>query len=135
MNEVIMELDKDGYRKFGITTSVILVVLFGLALPFLFSFDYPKWPWAIAAALTTWALLAPLSMKPLYKAWMKFGLIMNWINTRLILGVLFYGIFFPIGLIFKIIGKDPMDRKLDKNATSYRKHNELEIKSNLEHPY
>lgn len=135
MNEVILELDKNGYRKFGITTSVILVVLFGLAIPYLFTLGYPKWPWIIAAVLTAWALIAPLTMKPLYKAWMKFGLVMNWINTRLILGILFYGLFLPIGLVFKVLGKDPMRRKIDKNKTSYKEFGELESKSNLEQPY
>lgn len=135
MNEIIVELDKKGYRKFGITTSAILVVLFGLAIPFLFTFGYPKWPWVIAAVLTAWALIAPLTMKPLYVAWMKFGLVMNWINTRLILGIVFYGLFLPFGLVFKILGKDPMRRKIDKNITSYRESSDLESKSNLENPY
>lgn len=135
MNTVIPELDKKGYRKFGITTSVILVILFGLAIPYLFSLNYPVWPWAIAAILTVWSLLAPLTLKPLYNAWMKFGHVMNWINTRLILGILFYGMFLPLGLVFKMIGKDPMRRKIDKNTLSYREFSELESNSKLEHPY
>ena len=45
---------------------------------------------------------------------MKFGNVMNWINTRLILGVMFYGIFLPIGLCMRLFGKDPMQRTLDK---------------------
>ena len=135
MSVEITDLDKQGYRKFGIVTGAILVVLFGLIIPYLFSLNYPKWPWIISAVLVAWALLAPMTMKHLYRTWMRFGLVMNWINTRLILGILFYGMFMPMGLLFKLIGKDPMHRKLDKSISSYREHNELESKSNLEHPY
>ena len=135
MNTAITELDRKGYRKFGITTGVILVLLFGLAIPYLFNFNYPVWPWIIAAVLTAWGLVAPLTMKPLYIAWMRFGLIMNWINTRLILGILFYGIFLPFGLVFKITGKDPMRRKISENIVSYKESGELESKSNMENPY
>ena len=135
MNTAITELDRKGYRKFGITTGVILVLLFGLAIPYLFNFNYPVWPWIIAAVLTAWGLVAPLTMKPLYIAWMRFGLVMNWINTRLILGILFYGIFLPFGLVFKITGKDPMRRKISENIVSYKESGELESKSNMENPY
>ena len=135
MTGSIETLDKAGYRKFGLVTSAIILGLFGLAIPLLFSLHIPRWPWIMAGVLGSWALLAPATLKPVYFAWMKFGNMMNWINTRLILGILFYVIFMPIGLIMRIMGKDPMHRKLDSDASSYRIESTNDARDNVEHPY
>ncbi len=41
-------------------------------------------------------------------------------NTRLILGVLFYGIFTPLGLCMRLRGQDPMRRTLAPEVDTYR---------------
>ena len=132
---VIEKLDKAGYRKFGLTFACIIAVLFGGLLPWLFGFPYPTWPWIVFAVFVSAALIFPMALGPVYQLWMRFGLMMNWINTRLILGLLFYGMFFPIGLFFKLIGRDPLQRKFDKSATSYRVTDQVESDDNMEHPY
>lgn len=131
----IETLDKAGYRKFGLVTSAIIVVLFGLALPWLFSLNFPRWPWIMAGVLSTWSLVAPNTLRPVYVGWMKFGNIMNWINTRLILGIMFYLIIMPFGLVMRLLGKDPMQRNLDSSKSSYRIVSEKHDKDNVEHPY
>ena len=91
MSNTIETLDAAGYRKFGLVSGAIVVVLFGLAIPWLFSFNFPRWPWIFAGVLVGWALLLPTTLKPVYIGWMKFGNMMNWINTRILLGIVFYG--------------------------------------------
>jgi hypothetical protein len=135
MTGKIETLDAAGYRKFGLVTSAIVIVLFGLAIPWVFSLNFPRWPWIFAGVLATWALLLPSTLQPVYIGWMKFGNIMNWINTRLILGIVFYGLIFPTGLVMRIFGKDPMKRKLDDSVASYRVESHSQTKENLEHPY
>ena len=135
MSIKIEKLDASGYRKFGITTGIIVGLLFGLLLPWIFDFNYPLWPWVITAVLTGLAIIFPVALQPVYIIWMKFGLVMNWINTRLILGILFYLMFLPIGLVMRLFGKDPMQRKLDKNLASYRVISEDDDKDNVERPY
>lgn len=135
MSMAIEKLDAKGYRKFGLTTGAILVVLFGLLIPWVFSLNYPKWPWIIGGTLGALALLIPASLQPVYIGWMKFGNVMNWINTRLILGILFFGIFLPIGIVMRIVGKDPMNRSLDKALPTYRVKSEHDTKDNVERPY
>jgi len=135
MTENIETLDKAGYRKFGLVTSAIVIILFGLGTPWLFSLIFPRWPWVGAGVLSTWALLAPATLRPVYLSWMKFGNMINWINTRLILAILFYGMFMPFGLVMRIAGKDPMHRKLDNNKNSYRVDCEPAARENVEHPY
>ena len=131
----IEKLDAKGYRKFGLTTGAIVLVLFGVLIPWVFNFDYPKWPWILGGGLGGWALLAPMTLQPVYTGWMKFGLIMNWVNTRLILGILFYGLFVPTGVVMRLFGKDPMRRELDKTQASYRVKSHQDLKDNVERPY
>jgi len=135
MSVTIEKLDAAGYRKFGLTTGLIVVILFGFLIPWLFELNYSWWPWYIAAALAVPALIAPMALQPIYIGWMKFGNVMSWINTRIILGVLFYGMFLPIGIVMRLFGKDSMQRKLDKKLSSYRVISQNEPKDNVERPY
>jgi hypothetical protein len=66
------------------------------------------------------ALAWPQSLTQVYRLWMVVGEILGWINTRLILGALFYLLFTPLGLYMRFRGKDPMRRALSPEAESYR---------------
>ena len=131
----IPELDQKGLREFGLTMAAIIVGLFGLLLPWLLSISFPVWPWLLAAALTLWALLAPKSMRILYRAWMTFGLFMGRIMTPLILSLLFYVIFAPLALIFRLFGRDTMSRKWEEDAVSYRVHSAKQEATKVERPF
>jgi hypothetical protein len=135
MSAPIQKLDAAGYRKFGLTTGLIIAVLFGAALPWLFDLAYRLWPWILAGVLAGLGLILPMVLQPIYIVWMKFGNVMNWINTRIILGILFYLIFLPIGMLMRLFGKDSMHRKLDKTLSSYRVISQNEDKDNVERPY
>jgi len=135
MTQVIEKLDNAGYRKFGLTTGGILIGLFGLLIPWIFDLNFARWPWIVGGGLAAAGLLLPMTLQPIYTVWMKFGNLMNWINTRLILGILFYLIFLPIGLLLRLLGKDPMFRKLEHSAPSYRVTSPPESKDNVERPY
>ena len=55
--------------------------------------------------------------KPLYRGWMKFAHGLGWVNTRIILTLVYYLVFSPLAILFKIIGKDPMNRKIGSADT------------------
>ncbi len=129
------KLEPAEYRQFGLVSSAIVIILFGLLLPFLGMFDYPLWPWVFAAVLSVWGLLLPATLRPVYSAWMKFGSVMNWINTRLILGLAFFLIFMPFGLVMRLLGKDPMRRTLLADAGTYRIPSQASEKESMERPY
>lgn len=128
-------MSKQELRSFGLTTAVILAVLFGLLLPWVFNYRWPSWPWVIAAILCAWALFLPATLRPVYHGWMKIGSILGWLNTRIILGILFYTVFVIVGLIMKLIGNDPMSRKLDKSSKSYRVTSQPRKKDHVERPF
>lgn len=131
----IPELDAAGLRRFAFTTAAILVVLFGLALPWLFGFAYPWWPWAIAAVLVAWGAAAPATLRPLYRGWMRFGLVMNRVMTPLVLGIVYYLVITPMAAAMRLKGRDPMARKLDENADTYRLGTERRPPETMEKPY
>ncbi|PTN11174.1 SxtJ family membrane protein [Nitrosomonas aestuarii] len=106
-------------RKFGFVTAGMLVLFFGLLIPWIWGFAWPTWPLIAAAILTTMALIAPASLRPVYKIWMRFAEMLGWINTRIILGLIFFLLFLPVGLIMRIFN-DPMRRKLDQTVGTYR---------------
>lgn len=135
MNVDTSKVTAEELRKFGLLTGAIMAVLFGLLFPWLFSKSLPLWPWIVAAVLSAWALIAPASLKPIYRGWMAIGAVLGWINTRIILGVMFFVMFFPAGLLMKIAGKDPMRRKLDTEAKTYRVNNTPPNSKHIERPY
>ncbi|SEH09214.1 SxtJ family membrane protein [Candidatus Venteria ishoeyi] len=126
--------DKKGLREFGLVTGSLFAALFGLFLPWLFGFSYPLWPWVVACIFIAWGLLAPTSMKWLYHAWMSIALVIGWVNTRIILGLMFYLILTPMGLVMRLFGKNPMAGK-PKTAASYRNISPSRPPKQMEHPY
>lgn len=132
----IPTLDNKGLRKFGFTTGVIIVVLFAAFFPWVFdAATMPIWPWVLAGLLWVPALVMPSVLKPVYTTWMKIGHGIGWVNTRIILGVLFYILVLPMGLFMRLFGKDPMARKRDKSVSSYRIKSISEPKDRLEKPF
>jgi Saxitoxin biosynthesis operon protein SxtJ len=130
------ELDRKGYREFGLTTGAIVAGLFGLVFPFILDASYPVWPWVIFAVLTGMALAFPMGLAPVYKYWMKFGHFMGtYIMTPLIMLIVFFGMFMPIGILMRLSGKDAMARKLDSNTNSYRVPSDSRPVKNLEKPF
>lgn len=116
----IPELDRAGLRRFGLTFGAIFAALFGVLFPWLAEAGWPLWPWGISGALALWALAAPGTLRPVYRGWMRVGYFVGRINTRIILFIVFYLIVFPIGLLVRLFGRDPMARKRDAKAGSYR---------------
>jgi len=128
-------IDRNVLREFGLVTGGITGGLFGLLLPWLFSRPYPLWPWVICILLVSWALLLPATLGPLYRGWMKVGHLLGWINSRIILGIMFYLVILPIALLMRLAGKDTMSRRLDSEAQSYRVQSPKPSKNHLEKPF
>jgi len=131
----IEQFDRKGLRKFGLVTGAIVLALFGFLLPWMFGHGLPYWPWYIAGALWIPALLMPDWLKPVYTAWMWFGMVLGWINTRIILGLLFYILFTPTSLILKALRVDAMQRKLDAGMKTYRVETKRQPPDHMERPF
>lgn len=137
LDHVIPELDDKGLRKFAFTTGGILGILFGLFFPWLFErpWPWPVWPWAIAGVLALLALVVPRALKPIYHGWMRFGLLASRITTPLILGVVFFVLIMPIGLVRGLAGHNSMRRPFEKNLATYRVRSAPGLRENMENPF
>jgi hypothetical protein len=109
--------DKKEWRKFGLTVGAVLLLL----AAFLFWKEKSSSIYfAISGgALIVLGAIVPLVLKPIFKAWMTFAVVMGFVMTRVILTVLYFGLFTPIALVLKILGKDLLEEKWDGNAASY----------------
>ena len=130
----IASLDQKGFRDFGLTTGGIVVVLFGFMLPWLLDHNLPLWPWIIAGVLWSLALVKPMALQPVYRWWMKFGIVVGAINARIILSIVFYLVLTPFGLVMRLFGRDPMRRRLD-DSVSYRVASQTDPSKNMENPF
>jgi hypothetical protein len=106
-------------RSFGLTIGGIFAVI-GL-WPVLLHNEVPRW-WAVllAGLLVFPAVVFPWSLAWVYRRWMALGHIMGWINTRIILGLVFYFVVTPTGMIRRLLGKEPMGKVIRSDVNSYR---------------
>ena len=131
----IPELDHKGLREFGLLTGGIVVGLFGFLLPWLVGFAFPVWPWVLGGLLAAWALAAPGSLRPVYRAWMRFGLALSRITTPLLLGLVFFLLIAPVALGMRLFGRDPMARDFDKTVKTYRVASKKSPREKMEKPF
>ncbi|HMK35124.1 MAG TPA: SxtJ family membrane protein [Desulfomonilaceae bacterium] len=77
------------------------------------------WIWIIAGACLGVSRVIGPFFKALYKLWVTLSIILGYFVSRILLTIIFFIVITPMGLIMRILGKDPMDRKLDPNAATY----------------
>ena len=96
---------------------------------------FPLWPWVVGGILTIWAVILPKTLRPVYRVWMAVGHVLGWINSRIILGIVFYIVILPAGGIMRVFRKDPMARGFDAQASTYRVSSSNQSKNHLERPF
>ena len=104
-------------RDFSLIWSAIFFVV-GL-YPLVAGEEIRPIPLAISALFLIIAFTSPSILTGFYKVWLKFGDFMGGIISRVILSVLFFGMFTPISFVLKLAGKDLLKKKLDKDGSSY----------------
>ena len=128
-------LDRAGLRQFGLVTGLALLLLFGLFLPWLLKRPYPKWPWAPGVLLVVSALVAPKALQIVHEPWMRLALLLNRLTTPIIAGAIFFLVVTPVGWIMRMTGKDPMTRRFDPDAPSYRVPSRIFRPRSMERPF
>jgi hypothetical protein len=113
------EADRAQLRSFGLIVGGIFGVI-GLWPTIMRGQDVRSWMVGLAIALILPALVAPQALAPAHRVWMALGRALGWVNTRLVLGLIFFGVVTPTGLVLRLAGRDPMRRAIDRNASTYR---------------
>jgi Saxitoxin biosynthesis operon protein SxtJ len=96
----------------------------------------PRW-WALAISATSGlaGLIAPSLLRRPYQIWMFLGQCLGWVNTRIMLGGLYYLVVTPMRVVMTIAGHDPMNRKFDRNAETYRVIRKSRPNSHVTHQF
>lgn len=106
-------------RQFGLLVGTVFAVI-GL-WPLVFRGEPLRlWAAGIGGLLVVCGAALPALLAPLHKGWMWIGHILGWINTRILLGLVFYLLVTPIGLLFRLMGKDTMRQAFAESSTTYR---------------
>ncbi len=75
--------------------------------------------WGFGAALSGLFFAVPQSRRPIYLAWIYAALPVGWTVSHLVLAAVYYLALTPVGLLMRILGHDPMRRRLDRRSGSY----------------
>jgi hypothetical protein len=117
-------------RSFGIVVGLAFGVLWfllrGLLVNTWLGGDHPVLA-GIAAVLVVLGAVLPKVLLPVYKVWMAFALVMGFFMTNLLLTIFFFLVLTPVGLFFRLIGRDELKRKIDRGAETYWEPKEYPI--------
>jgi hypothetical protein len=128
MIDIDLKPNRKKLRQFGVIATVAFALL-GLVLYwkeglFWMSLGDTADTLALAAGaaaliVAILSLAAPGGLRPLYIALTLVAFPIGYVVSHVILAVLFYGLLTPVGLVFRLIGRDPLHRRFDRDAESY----------------
>jgi hypothetical protein len=111
------EVEGSSDRSFGLVFGAVFLIIG--TLPLLHAGHVRWWSVGVAAAFALVALTVPSVLAVPNRLWMKLGLLMAMVVSPIALGILFYLVFMPVGLVMRLSGKDPLRLKFDPAAKSY----------------
>lgn len=110
-------------KKFGF----LFILIFSLVNIYTYVFDLYIWFW-ISLLLNLFfiicTLIKPSILTPFNKLWMKFGYLLSKIISPIIISLIFFIIFTPVSLFFKIIGRDILEIKTNKKSNWKTRNND-----------
>ena len=109
------EIKISSNRSFGI---VFFIVFLLIALyPLLNGNDLRIWSLLVSFGFLILGLINSKLLSPLNKLWFKFGILLSKIISPLIMGLIFFLVVTPIGLLMRLFKKDLLNLKYNKNKT------------------
>ncbi len=102
-------------RNFGI---VFFIVFLLIALyPLIYSEEIRIWSILTSLIFLILGLINSKILSPLNKLWFKFGILLGKIISPLVMGIIFFLVVTPIGILMKILKKDLLNLKYNKNKS------------------
>ena len=102
-------------RSFGIVFSIVFLLI--AIYPLINNEELRIWSLVIAIIFLALGLINSKVLTPLNKLWFKFGLLLGRIISPIVMGLILFLVVTPIGLIMRIIGKDLLNLKLNKDKS------------------
>ncbi|HXF47570.1 MAG TPA: SxtJ family membrane protein [Burkholderiaceae bacterium] len=104
-------------RAFGLVFATVFLII--ATYPLLFGGPIRLWSLAVCAAFAAAAFLAPGLLAPLNRLWTRFGLLLHRIVSPIVLGIMFFAVITPMGVLMRLLGKDPLRLRFDTQTQSY----------------
>ena len=111
------EIKLGSNRSFGIVFFIVFVLV--ATYPLLNQGEVRIWSLIISFLFLFLGLLNSKILTPLNKLWFRFGLFLGKIISPIIMGVIFFLVVTPIGMLMRLFGKDVLNLKLNKKKSSY----------------
>jgi hypothetical protein len=102
-------------RKFGLTVGAAFLILAAIS----------RWrghdtaPWVmggIGILLVAAGILLPGQLSPVYRGWMRFGLALSKVTTPIFMGLIYFAVLTPTGLLLRLFGRNPLKAR-DANGS------------------
>ena len=120
------EIKISSNRSFGI---VFFIVFFLIATyPLINDGNVRIWSLIISIVFLILGLLNSKILFPLNKIWFKFGILLGTIISPLVMGLIFFTVVTPIGLLMRLFNKDILNLKFNKNKSYWFEKNEPKSK-------
>ncbi len=120
---------KKQLREFGLFVGFLFLFLIGWFLPFVFGHGIRLWTLFIGLPLIILGICSPNNLRFFYKRWIGIGNYLAFINSHIILGIVFIVVMQPIAIIMKLFGYDPLKIKKDslKTYREVRKDDNIDL--------
>ena len=109
--------EQSSEKSFGVVFSIVFLIV--ALYPLINSESLRIWALVVSIIFFLLAFLAPKILVLPNKLWFKFGLLIGSIVAPIVMAFVYFVTVLPTGLIMRLLGKDLLKQKLDKNAKSY----------------
>ena len=114
-------ISKKQLREFGLLIGIGFPILIGWMLPAIIGHEFRAWSLWIGIPGLVLGLVAPRLLHYPYKVWMALGHALGWVNSHIILGLVFIVVLQPIAYVMRLTGYDPLRRRR-KGEKTYREN-------------
>ena len=109
-------------KNFGVVFFILFLII--ALYPLLNSEKIRIWSIAVSFLFLILAWINSQILTPLNKLWFKFGILLGKLISPIIMGIIFFFVVTPIGLIMRLLGKDLLNLKFNENKSYWIKKND-----------
>ena len=111
---------KKQLKEFGYLIGLGFPILIGWMLPAIVGHGFRAWTLWVGIPGLILGLIAPGLLRQPYRAWMALGHALGWVNSHIILGLIFLVVLQPIAYLMRLFGYDPLRKSRHHASNSYR---------------
>tara|TARA_B100001113_G_C20516993_1_gene365571 strand:- start:53 stop:451 length:399 start_codon:yes stop_codon:yes gene_type:complete len=117
------EIELPSNRKFGL----FFTFVFAVAAAYFYYAENIVWTYAFVVVSLIFLLITLIksdALLPLNKLWMRFGLLFGMIASKIVLGIIFFGLFMPIAVLMRLGGRDELSLQISQKVSHWKPRSE-----------